>query len=241
MVNEIYTLELEIKKAMYKHSELLSLCTSMQLQVDEIVKKSKLSTLRNSFDFRHAMRIMMENDTPEMLEYMITPLFQLNIKKWFPLTQMEDLLSLKTENQEAIEKISLQEEEAYVYEDEIEEKRIQDNFHMIVKVLLDKLNREAGFSLQNLNEELEIHLGSKVLFNADYYTFLVHMCQKDCYSVKEIKKKPDTFFEEILHEVLLVEDGYTDLIFSLERKGEETVKITDVLEISDIWFEKVEI
>ena len=240
MINEIYTLELEIKRAMYKHSELLSLCTSMQLQVDEIVKKSKLSTLRNSFDFHHAMKIMMENNTPEVLEYMITPLFQLNIKRWFPLTQMEDLLSLKTENQEEIEKISLQEEEAYVYEDEIEEKRIQDNFHMIVKVLLDKLNREAGFSLQNLNEELEIHLGSKVLFNADYYTFLVHMCQKDSYSVKEIKKKPDTFFEEILHQVLLAEEGYTDLIFSLERKGEETVKITDMLEISDIWFEKVE-
>lgn len=240
MIDEIYTLELEIKKAMYKHSELLSLCTSMQLQVDEIVKKSKLSTLRNSFDFRHAMKLMMENDNPEVLEALILPLFQLNMKRWFPLMQIEDMLSLKAENQEETEEITLQEEEAYVYEDEEEEQRIQSNFHMIVHVLLEKLHREEGFSLQELNEELEEYLGNKVLFNADYYTFLVHMCQKDYYSIEQIRKKPDTFFEEIVHDILMMEEDHPEICFSLIRKGEETVKITDMLEISDIWFEKVE-
>jgi len=67
---------------------------------------------------------------------------------------------------------------------------------------------------------------------------IVHRSIDDTVSISV--RKPDTFFEEILHQVLLAEEGYTDLIFSLERKGEETVKITDMLEISDIWFEKVE-
>lgn len=240
MMNEIYTLELEIKKAMYKHSELLSLCTSMQMQVDEIVKKSKLSTLRNSFDFRHAMRIMMEQDSTKPLEQLILPLFGLNIKKWFPLTQTEHLLNLKAENEEETETVTAGEEEVYIYEDEVEEQRIYDNFHIIVKILLEKLRMQHSFSLGELNEELEHCLGNRVLWNADYYTFLVHMCQKDFYSVEEIKKKPDTFFEEIVHDILVENEMDTSLSFSLIRKGEETIKITDMLEISDIQFEKVE-
>ena len=66
------------------------------------------------------------------------------------------------------------------------------------------------------------------------------MCQKDFYSVKEIKQKPDTFFEEIIHSMLSTNEAYENIQFSLVRKGEETVKITDMLEISDIQFEKVE-
>ena len=240
MVNEIYTLELEIKKAMYKHSELLSLCTSLQLQVDEIVTKSKLSTLRNSFDFRHAMNQMIENDNMEALEQMILPLFQLKTNKWFLLSDMENLLSLRAETEEESEAVSRGEEMTYVYEDEVEEQRIQDNFDVIVKVLFEKLEKERRFSLSELNEELTKKFGDRVLLNGDYYTFLIHMCQKDFYSIREIRQKPDTFFEEIIHNMLAQTEEYNKLQFSLLRKGEETVKIKDMLEISDIQFEKVE-
>ena len=239
MMDEIYTLELEIKKAMHKHSELLSLCTSLQLQVDEVVKKSKLSTLRNSFDFAHAMNKIMENDNVEAMEALILPLFQLNLKKHFSLTQTENLISMKSEEQEETEKLSAGKEVAYVYEDEVEEERISNNFDLIVRVLLEKLYQEQSFSLGQFNEELMEKFGEKVLKNADYYTFLVHMCQKDSYCVKEIKEKPDTFFEEIVHEILQKESAYDAISFRLIRKGEETIKITEMLEISDIQFEKV--
>ena len=240
MMDEIYTLELEIKKAMYKHSELLSLCTTLQLQADEIVKKSKLSTLRNSFDFTHAMNKMMENDNVEAMEALIKPLLQLNIKKQFSLAQTENLINLKGENQEETEAVIRGEEEAYVYEDELEEERISNNFEFIVRVLLEKLKKEHTFSLGQLNEELTETFGAGVLKNADYYTFLVHMCQKDTYSVKEIREKPDTFFEEIVHDILQRQNDYYEICFRLHRKGEETVKITEMFEISDIQFEKVE-
>lgn len=240
MMDEIYTLELEIKKAMYQHSELLSLCTSLQLQVDEIVKKSKLSTLRNSFDFNHAINKIMENDNLQALEALIFPLLQLNIKKQFPLTATENLLHMKGENEEETEAVSRGEEVAYVYEDEWEEQRISSNFDLIVSVLFEKLMSEGSFSLRELNSELTLRFGENVLKNADYYTFLVHMCQKDFYTVKEIREKPDTFFEEIVHEILQRKASYDNLCFYLHRKGEDTVKITEMLEISDIQFEKVD-
>ena len=239
MLNEIYTLELEIKKAMYKHSELLSLCTQMQQNVDEIMKKSKLSTLRNSFDFHHAMSQMMEQDKVEALAYMVLPLFGIKPKKTFQLFQLDNMLQLKSENQEDLEEVSQGTEETYVYEDEVEEKRINGNFDVIARVLLELLLVRESFSLSELNEELRKVLGEKVLVNADYYTFLVHMCQKQEYVVEDIKKKPDTFFEEILHPLLLNETAYDALRFRLIPKGDNTIKITQMLEISDIQFEKV--
>ena len=135
--------------------------------------------------------------------------------------------------------MSAGEEVAYVYEDELEDQRISNNFDLIVGILLEKLMVEESFSLGQFNEELTEKFGEKVLKNADYYTFLVHMCQKDLYSVKEIREKPDTFFEEIIHEILQKENEYDGISFRLIRKGEETIKITEMLEISDIQFEKV--
>ena len=138
---------------MYKHSELLALCTSMQLQVDEIVTKSKLSTLRNSFDFRHAMNKMMENDNIEVLEHMIFPMLPIKVKV-VSADRNGKSFELENRNEEESELITEGEESAYVYEDEAEEQRISENFDLIVKILFEKLETEHSFSLSQLNEEL---------------------------------------------------------------------------------------
>ena len=239
MIDEIYTLELEIKKAMYKHSELLAMCTRMQLQVDEIIEKSKLSTLRSSYDFNHGLNVMMEQDDARYLEYMILPLLDIKKPKWFPLSQTEHLLSLPGEIPEENEKVSQGIEENYVYEDEMEENRISDNFETLIVLLLKKLEKKQKFSLLELNQEYVLHFGEQVLKNADYYTFLIHMCQKDFYDTEEIKKKPDTFFEELIYPVLQEWEDLK-LRFRLLRKSDETIQVAKVFEISNIEFERVE-
>ncbi len=240
ILNDIYILEVELRKAMYQHSELLSLCTSMQQNVDDIVKKSKLSTLRNAFDFHHAMGRMMEQDNVDALEHLMIPLFGIKLKKNFNLFQIEDMIHLKAENDEDLELVSEGMEEDYIFEDELEEQRINNNFDAIAKVLLEFLLTRESFSLREFNSELKKVLGEGVLVNGDYYTFLIHMCQKEEYDVEEMKKKPETFFEEIIYKLLIRKTTYDGLAFRLVRKGEDTVKITDMLEISDIQFEKVD-
>lgn len=239
MMDEVYTLELEIKKAMFKHSELLSMCTSMQLQVDEVIKKSKLSTLRSSFDFMHGLSVMMEKDDARCLEHMVLPLLDIKKPKWFPLSQTEQLLSLPAEVTEENEKISEGKEEVYVYEDEVEDARISDNFEALIVLLLEKLKKENHFSLEDLNKEYTLFFGSQVLKNADYYTFLIHMCQKDRYNLDEIRKKPDTFFEELIYPIIQEKEDL-HMTFCLVRKGDETIQIAKVFEISNIEFERVE-
>lgn len=239
MLDEIYTLELEIKKAMFKHSELLAMCTSMQLQADEIIKKLKLSTLRSSFDFMHGLSVMMEKDDARCLEYMVRPLLDIKKPKWFSLLQTEQLLSLPGEMPEENEKISQGKEENYVYEDEVEENRISDNFEALIVLLLEKLQTEQKFSLEELNQEYALYFGEQVLKNADYYTFLIHMSQKDFYDIEEIRKKPDTFFEELIYPVVQERDDL-HMMFRLLRKGDETIQVAKVFEISNIEFERVE-
>ena len=57
-------------------------------------------------------------------------------------------------------------------------------------------------SLSGLNRKLELKFFDGIFKNSDYYSFLVHICQKKDYDLDAVKKKQDTFFEGILAELL---------------------------------------
>ena len=65
------------------------------------------------------------------------------------------------------------------------------------------------------------------------------MSQKDFYDIEEIRKKPDTFFEELIYPVIQERDDL-HMMFRLLRKGDETIHVAKVFEISNIEFERVE-
>lgn len=50
-IEQIYSLDMELKRALQKHSELLNSCIEMQKKADELVLKAKLRSLRTAFDF----------------------------------------------------------------------------------------------------------------------------------------------------------------------------------------------
>ena len=76
-IDEIYLLELELKKAIARHSELLSACTALQKKVGELVAKSKFAALKRSLDFKRMGQRLMERDRADLLEAMIMPLFDI--------------------------------------------------------------------------------------------------------------------------------------------------------------------
>ena len=57
---DVYYLETELKKAITKHSELLAACTDLQIKADEIIAGAKFSRLKRNFNFKDALRMMME-------------------------------------------------------------------------------------------------------------------------------------------------------------------------------------
>jgi hypothetical protein len=87
--------------------------------------------------------------------------------------------------------------------------------------LMELLAAES-VSLSKLNRKLEMKFFDGIFKNSDYYSFLVHICQKKEYDLEQVLRKQDTFFEGILAG-LLAESGmkkYRTLKFRLNMKPE---------------------
>lgn len=218
----IYMLETELKKAMANHEELLADCMDLQMRADEMIRKYKFSRLRGAFDFRAFVAAAGEAEDMSLLSHLIEPLLMPRLRKQFMLLQTDELLSLPTESGEVAEVTGEAKEEMYRFEDEIEEERISGNYAAIVKTLFDELLAAERVTLSELNKKLEIKYFDGIFRNSDYYSFLVHICQKKEYDLNAVVKKQDTFFEGILVKILEEQPSkkYEDLKFRLIMKPE---------------------
>lgn len=240
-IREIYELESQLKQAVQKHGSLLQTCMDLQIKAGQIVTKSKLNSLRSSFDFVRAFNLMMEKDNVELLRPVVVPLFDLNRRKTFSFTLLDDLLSYKRETAEKGEEIIQAREETYIYEDEVEEERISKNYRFLLAELFDCLMERDSFTLEEFHKILEQKYGTSIFKNGDYYSFFIHLTQKKEYDIKEIQKKPDTFLEEAICAFLKVrpEAGYEELVFEAEPRGEkEPLTLCGIFEVSNIIFRR---
>lgn len=238
-MDEIYLLETELKRAVSRHSELLRACTHLQIQADELLSRAKVNTLRNTFDFKRFVQGAMEKDEPELLEHMIKPFLRPYVPKTFGFQSLEDLLTCKADAEERPEEIGDNKESRYIYEDEQEENRISENYLYILKELLECILRQEEFYLAEFHEKLEERFGKGIFRNGDYYSFMVHLCQKKEYVLRESMEEPDTFLENTMKEFLEREENrkYRDLSFLLNMKGmDEPVSLAGMFEISNIQF-----
>ncbi|MBQ3666098.1 MAG: hypothetical protein II919_08345 [Lachnospiraceae bacterium] len=199
VMEEIYHLESELNKVIHKHSELLSACIALQEKTDEIIVRSKLGRIRSSLDFRKMLSELIKADDADKLQYYIQPLLKMAVKKTFSLTLLDNMLTYKPDDSEDAQKVQENEyDEDFRYPDEIEEERIFDNCSVLLELLFEMLMEQESFDLISYNAYLTEKLGSKCLLSADYYSFIVHLCQKNSYDIEETLKKPDTFLEDII-------------------------------------------
>ncbi len=239
-IDEIYQLELELKKAIARHSELLGACTLLQKKVGELVAKSKYAALKRSLDFKRIGQRLMERDRADLLEILISPLLDVHVNKTLHMGRLEDLLCYRPEKLESIEAVSEGEEQAYIYEDEIEDARIQKNYVLLFENLLQTLEEKDVFTLADWQEQLKTQLGASVVRNADYYSFLVHLAQKKEYSVKGIVDKPDTFLEEAVKVFLEEHREYEDMTIALTMLPEEELMLDERMSVTNLRIEKGE-
>ena len=236
--DEIYQLELELKKAIARHSELLGACTALQKKVGELVAKSKFAALKRSLDFKRMGQRLMERDRADLLESLIMPLFDIHTVKTIPLTRLEDLLMVNPEKTETVEAVLEGEEQVYIYEDEVEDARIQKNYILLFENLLQTLERETSFTLKQWQEQLKSQLGEKVVRNADYYSFLVHFAQKKEYDVKQMMEKPDTFLEEAVKVFLEEHKEYHEISLTLTMQPEDELLLGEHMSVTNLLVER---
>ena len=237
-LEDIYQLEHELKRAIRRHSDLLSACTQLQIQADEIISNAKHSRFRSVFSFDDFLSRMVSRDNADGLEAFVKPLLDMNLHQSFNLYQLDDLLDYKPEEQEKGEKVGTGREQMYVYEDDVAEERISSNFDLFLKVLFEQLQSRGSFDLKFLNHMYEMKFTDNILKNGDYYAFIVHLSQKKEYRLDTIKKQQDTFLEGIIARYLEKRgDGAFDgLSFSLAFVPEDTLRLGDIFEVSNIRF-----
>jgi hypothetical protein len=147
----------------------------------------------------------------------------------------------KSEETESGEALQDGQEQMYVYEDEIAEARMSDNFDSLLRVLFDQLMKKGNVTLAYLNYLYSMKFSEEIFHNGDYYAFLVHLSQKDYYDLDALKQHQDTFLEGMMDD-FLKKNGqpYQGLKFRLVYLPEETLSVSGAYEMTNIRFERVE-
>ena len=221
---------------MKKHGELLSACMELQKRMDEIIAGTKLNRLKRSFDFRKVLADIIDGDNTKHLEAFMLPFRKPAIHKKFSLTIIDNLLAYRQEGSEPAEKsLQLEYNEDFRYADELEEERIYENYSLFFRILISAVKDRKRLNLWEWNQILIEKCGSASLKNVDYYSFLVHLCQKSYYHLNQITEQPETFLDEIIRQMaeeglLTAEDCKISFYIRFDREEQpETSSVSAVI------------
>lgn len=227
-LEDISSLETELKKTIYNHSQLISETMELTKLADSIISRAKLRKLRPVFDFRQMLTRMMEKDRPEDMEHVLMPFFSPKLTKSFSVRSIDNMLLLKAddrENGEKLEKHKLDPD--FEYEDEILDRKIGQNFYMMFMELLDQIKKWKRIDLKQFNGILEIKFGDEIYKNRDYYSFLIHLAGKKAYNIGKMLEKQETMLEEIVAGHMKDEDitTFKELSFSIDMNSDEVINL----------------
>ncbi len=238
-LQEIYALENQLKQATRHHGELLKACTDMQKLTDDAVRRAKLGRLKSHMDFGAALSDMVRTDHAELLEGFIKPLLLPKTKKLFNVVSVEDALTIKPLQYEEVEKVSAQELQEIVFDDEVEDYRIRDNYIFLMNNFIQALKQKNRCTLEEFHTAMKKTYGDRIAYNGDYFSFFVNLCQNPFYCIGKEHEENNSFLDAILQQAY--EQGRLEPItFSIERNQEHIVSIGAAGELMDVCFIRTE-
>lgn len=232
---QIYELENQLKVAMNRHSELLKSCTELQKLTDDAVRRAKLGRLRSHVDFAGMLHDMIKGDNADIMVSMLSPLLKPKINKTFTLGQIDDALTIKPEKYSVVEKVSDSEAKEIVFEDEIEDERIRYNYIFLTKNLLQALRQRESFTLEEFNAALKKTYSEAVLKNADYFSYIVNLCQKSEYTIGGVVNDRESFLDDILQEAFRDSEPVS---FVIQLNTGRLLEISEECQIADVIFKR---
>jgi len=238
----IYNLETELKRAISKHNELLNSSTDLKVKSDEIIKKVTLNKLKMAFDFKTVYERTLLLDNVEILGYLMNPLLKIKFNKTFNLKTTDELLTYRPNNEEEGEVVTFVEEKQYMSIDDIEEDRIGHNFMIFMNLLMKLLLDLGEFSLREFNKYLEQKFNRDILRNGDYYSFVLHLAQKNYYDMSRLVENEKTIFDKIILDIVTPknQNEFSKLKFKVIPISEDEIEISSLFKITNIKFERVE-
>jgi hypothetical protein len=206
----------------------------MQKLTDEAILKAKLGKIRSHVDFQGMLSDMIKTDCADILADAVSLLFAPKLHKTFGLMNIDSALSVRPPRYQEAEKVTAQQPEEIVFDDELEEQRIRDNYVFITDNLYMALNERETFTLEQFNEMMKRHYGDDIVRNADYYSFFVNLCQKQRYHLGGDGKENESFLDACIAPAFADADS---LDFTIEpAKEAQTIELFDNCEVANVAF-----
>ena len=171
----------------------------------------------------------------------MNPLLKIKFNKTFNLKNTDELLTYTINNEEDIEEVTTYEETEYISLDDIEDERIASNFIIFMNLLMKFLLEKGQFSLREFNLYLAGKFKGDILKNGDYYSFILHIAQKDYYDLSKLDVDEKTIFDKIIIDLLTPENRneFIGLKFRVIPMPEDLIEISSLFKITNIKFERV--
>lgn len=123
------------------------------------------------------------------------------------MKNLDEALTMRPLKMIKPEKVSFSESTEIVYDDELEEERIGDNYEFLMRNLYSALRVRDEFSKKEFDASMMAMYDENIIKNADYVTFFVNLWQDDGYLNKMLDSRID-------------EEEKID--FTLERSSEDS-------------------
>ena len=245
---DITRLQTMLKQTIENHSNLIAATAELSRFSDEMIRRSRVRSLRASFDYESALNRMVAEDRPDALAEFIEPLLLPRRHKSLAISTIDNIVLQKTaESLKGETREELKADLSFKYDDELLNESVSLNFAKLFKELLGRLRRWDKVTLREYGAILEVKFGVDIYKNRDYYAFLTHLAGKDSYSVKEITENAETFLEEMVASGMTEDEleSFSDLAFKIEF-GTDLVQMKldksssdDIAEITDMTFHKI--
>ena len=246
VLRDITRLQTMLKQTIENHSALIAATAELSRFSDEMVRRSRTRSLKNSFDFDSALGRIMKADRPDAMAEIVMPLFKPIRRKSFAIATIDNIILQKTgESLKGEKREELRADLGFKYDDEILNENVGRNYAKLFKELILRLKRWDTLTLEELNAILEVKFGTDIYKNRDYYSFLVHLAGKDVYSVETIKENAETFLEEMVREHMdeAELDEYEDICFEIQY-GDKEIQIgfedLEMAELTDMKFVRID-
>ena len=213
-----------------------------------MIRRSRVRSLRASFDYESALNRMVAEDCPQGLAEFALPLLLPKRHKSMAISTIDNIVLQKTaESLKGEVRKELKADLTFKYDDELLNESVSMNFAKLFKELLGRLRRWDKVTLREFGAILEVKFGMDVYKNRDYYAFLTHLAGKSLYSVKEITENAETFLEEMVASGMTEDEleEFEDISFKIEF-GSDLVQMKadsgstdDIAEITDMTFVKL--
>ncbi len=245
---DITRLQTMLKQTIENHSNLIAATAELSRFSDEMIRRSRVRSLRASFDYESALNRMVAEDCPQCLAEFIEPLLLPKRHKSLAISTIDNIVLQRTaESLKGEERKELKADLNFKYDDELLNESVSMNFAKLFKELLGRLQRWDRVTLKEYGAILEVKFGMDIYRNRDYYAFLTHLAGKDSYSVKEITENSETFLEEMVVSGMTEDEleSFQDMAFKIEF-GNDLVKMKldqgsteEIAEITDMTFIKM--